>query len=360
MIYDKKIKKIFTYPKLTDLVNPTTKEDEVPLDQEIRVWLNDILKEYFDDGIKKISYHRIRPWSKVFKVETKRNGLYFLKIPASEFSHEGQIIEAIERYHPDVTIKVLARNKTNGSFLMAAFDEETLRSKLRKHFDESILVDSAAKIGKFQKDAREYISEFEQLGIPKWTSGTIIEYCELLIKNPRFLIHTGLSGKDIAAYRSLFPFIREKISILTMFDNGLSIEHGDFQDNNILISKNGSLFIDWGDANISTPSFTIGTYCHSIILAYPNLINKPIFIQNILAKFYLNLLGRELDELHECHIPLVHLLYPMICILKTGRLFNLEDKKTDKYASTIVDYWIRIVISFTDAYCDKSLCNKIA
>lgn len=359
MISNKSINKIFTYPKFAGLVNSAIKEVEVSLDLETQFWLEEILVEYFNDGIKKISRHHIRPWSRVFKVETNRNGLYFLKIPAAEFYQEAQIIECIKSFHSDITTNILALNKPNGAFLMAALDGETLRAKVRKQFDQLILEDSAARIGEFQNYIREYLSDFEQLKIPKWTSETIIEDCESLIQNSRFLFYTGLSSTDIVEFRSLFPSIREKLTILTGFDNGLSIDHGDFQDNNIFISKDCILFMDWADACISIPSFTIGTYCHSILLAHPGITNKPELIQNILAKYYFNLLGSEYKELHEWHISLVHFLYPMICILKTGRLLNLEDKKSDKYASTIVDYWIRIVISFTGAYRDKSLRNEI-
>lgn len=50
------------------------------------------------------------------------------------------------------------------------------------------------------------------------------------------------------------------------------------------------------------------------------------------------------------HISLVHFLYPVICVLKVGRLLNLKDKKSDKYASAITDYWIRSIVSFADFY----------
>lgn len=359
MIYNKLIEQIFIYPKFVDQVNLVTKGLEVDLDQENRFWLENILAEYFNDGIKKISPYRIRPWSQVFEVETSRNGLYFFKIPAPEFDKEAQIAKLLESIVPNITTKVIARNEINGSFLMAALEGETLRVELRQKFDQSILEDSAARIGRFQKNIRQHISDFEQFDIPKWTPKTIIEDCDLLIQNPRFLFNTSLSGADIEEFRLLFPSIQEKLAALTKFDNGLSIDHGDFQDNNIFISENRILFIDWADTCISIPSFTIGTYCHSILLANLAITNKTILIEKLLAKYYFNLLDYEYDKLNQCHILLVHFLYPVICVLKVGRLLHLEGKTSDKYASTIIDYWIRIIISFSGVYRDKSLPNKI-
>jgi hypothetical protein len=359
MIYNKSIEKIFVYPKFLDLVNLPTEGVEVTLYQETRFWLEDVLVQYFNDEILKISPYRIRPWSQVFKVETNLNELYFIKVPASEFNQEARITELVENFNPDITTTILARNTANGSFLMSALEGKTLRAELRQKFDQLILEDSAAKIGKFQKYIREHISDFEQLDIPRWTSTTLTEDCESLIQNSRFLVHTGLSGRDIAKFKSLFPFIQEKLSILTMFDKGLSIDHGDFQDNNIFISEDRVLFMDWADTCISIPSFTIGTYCHSILLAHSGITNKLGLIQKILEKYYFNLLGSGYNELHQCHIMLVHFLYPMICVLKVSRLLRLEDKGSDTYASKIIDYWIRIIISFSGIYRDKSLPNEV-
>lgn len=357
MKHDRTASKIFIYPKFESLVNLTT--NEVTLDQENQAWLEEVIAEYFNDGIKSISHFRIRPWSKIFKVQTNYSGSYFLKIPTPEFKHEAQIINLIQSFNSDITTKIIVRNPTNGSFLMEAIEGETLRMKIRREEENSLLVSSAATIGNFQKNSREHLSSFEQLGIPKWTSETMIEDFESLIQSPRFLELTALSSLDLKKFRSLFPYIQEKLSVLTRLDNGLSIDHGDFQDNNIFISKYQNVFFDWADASITIPSFTIGTYCHSILLAHPSIDNKSKLIQNILTQYYCNLLGTKNNKFHESHPLLVHYLYPMMCILQVKRLFNLEDKKLDKYASTIIDYWIQLVISFSGIYRDKTLSNEI-
>lgn len=350
---------LFTYPGLTGLVEISTEDVELFFNEQTRFWLEKVLNENYSDGIKRVSPYRIRPWSQVFTVETIRGGFYFLKIPATEFYQEAKIIELIENLGLDITVCILARNKINGAFLMDALEGDTLRTITRKQLNESIFEDSAVRIAEFQKSARDHVSDFEKVGIPKWTAKTILKDCEILINHSRYLSHSGLSSKSISEFRSLLPAIYEKLSILSGFDKGLSIDHGDFQDNNIFVSKDRVFFMDWGDVNISIPSFTIGTYCHSILLAHANISNKPKLVRNILSKYYFNLLGFEYDKLHQCHVSLVHILYPISCILKVGRLFNADNKKLEKYASTIIDYWIGIVISFSDAYHDESLSNEI-
>lgn len=352
-----KTNEIFTYPKFKSLSRFDLKGGDYPLNPEIQLWLEGVLTKQFNDGIKEILHFRSRPWSQVFKVKTNLNNIYFLKVPASEFCQEAQIIGLVEKFNSEIATKIIARDETSGCFLMDSLDGETLRSRIRKQVDQSILVSSAATIGNFQKDAREYISSFEKLGIPKWTAKTIIDACFLLVQNPNFLLCTELSIKEINEFKLLFPSIQAKLIILSSFDNGLSIDHGDFQDNNIFISDYRSVFMDWADASITIPSFSIGTYCHSILLAHPDIVSKSKIIQNILEEYYSNLLGSKYDELFELHITLVHLLYPIICVLKTGRLLNLEDNKSYKYASSIIDYWIRIAISFRGAYSDQSLSN---
>jgi hypothetical protein len=359
MVSNKSISNLFTYPKFAGAVNLTIEETEVSVDQVTRSWLEDSLMENFNDGIKKISPYRIRPWSQVFIVETTRSKSYFLKIPAAEFDKEAQISELIKRFYPDNTPTILARNETNGAFLMDTLDGDTLRAIVRKQFDQTTLEDGALGIGEFQKNAREFIVDFDKLDIPKWTPEKIVKDCVLLIQNSRFLMHSDLSSKSLTEFRSLFPSIQEKLNILNDYDQGLSIDHGDFQDNNIFISEGRMVFMDWADASISIPSFTIGTYCHSALLAHPQITDKTSFLHNTLTKYYFSLLKVKFSNFHHAHVSLVHFLYPMICILKVERLLRLEEKNTDKYASTIIDYWIGIVISFSEAYRDQSLRNEI-
>ncbi len=359
MVTNLSISDLFTYPKFSRLVNLPTEGEGISLDQNTRIWVESILVKHFNDEIKIVSPYRIRPWSQIFKIETIHKGLFFLKIPASEFRQEAQIVELIEHFDSDITVKILARNENNGSFLMAALDGETLRATARKHLDPIMLEDGASIIGKFQKKAREFISEFEKLDIPKWTPKIIIENLEALINDSRFLFHSEISNESINELRSLFPFIQEKLDILIDFDHGLSIDHGDFQDNNLFVSEGRMLLMDWADSTITIPSFTIGTYCHSLLLAHPNIADKYKLIHNVLETYYFELIGLEYHELYQCHALLVHFLYPVICILKVERILNLQVQESDKYAAAIIDYWIRVVISFAEVYRNQSLRNEI-
>lgn len=358
MVYKITPENLFTYPKITGLVDlPTTGREEF-LDQFTQTWLENVLIEFFSDGIKKILPHRIRPWSKVFSVETNKNGSFFLKTPAAEFCQEGLIQKlVIDRFHSNITIPVLTRNRENGAFLMPMLTGNSLRVIAREKFDETFVENIACRIGEFQKNIRECITDFGKLNIPKWTSEAIISECKVIIQKSRFLSHSSLSIKNLDYFRSLLPAIHQKLDLLVNLDKGLSLDHGDFQDNNIFISEDRILFMDWADASISIPSFTIGTYCHSLLLAHPNIENKTKLIQNILLKYYFELIGTEYQDFPKYHAMLIHVLYPIICILKVGRLLNLKQKSSDKYASTIIDYWISIIISFTNFYGDKPLCN---
>jgi|GEM_PF-5187352 len=359
MISFKVIKKLFSYPPITGLNNLVIEEVPLFFTQEMRSWIEDVLEKNFNDSIKDLLQHRIRPWSQIFKVNTVRGKSFFFKIPAAEFSSEAQILNIIGSFDSGNTTKIIAQNEANGSFLMAALEGETLREKERRNFDPLPLFDCANRIGEFQKKAREHISYFEKLNVPKWTSNNIIEDCKSLIQKDRFLSNTGLSSKSVVEFRSLLPFVELKLNILSGLDKGMSIEHGDFQDNNIFISEDQVIFMDWADASISIPSFTIATYCHSILLAHPRIPNKPKLLQEILTKYYSKLLGLEYIELHQFHLSLVHTLYPVVCLLKVARLLDLEENLVDKYATTLIDYWIRIILSFSESYCDKSLCNEI-
>ena len=352
------IKRLFIYPKLEGLVAPSTGVLEKSLGHDIQDWLEKVLQEHIGSGIKEISIYRVRPWSRVFEVEACDSSKFFLKIPSEEFCLESQITELIRTSDFNHTTKIIAHNLSNGAFLMDALEGEVLRVRVREQSQVLILGEYAAMIGDFQRSIRNDISEFEQLGIPKWTDSNIIKHCKALLHDPRYLAHTKLSREERLEFSSLFPYIQEMLTQLTDFDHGLSIDHGDFQDNNIFVSEELSVIMDWADTSITIPSFTIATYCHSTLLAHPNIRNKFDLIEDILKKYYSNLLGSDYDVLHERHMVFVHLLYPIICMLKSGRLFNLNEKESDTYTSALIDYWIRVVLSFGGAYRDETLSNK--
>ena len=342
MTLDTTIRQVFCYPSLTGLASPAISEADAPLGTASRAWLEEALA---GENVESISCIRVRPWSRVFKVETEQKAVFFLKVPTKEFDCEASTLQLVRQFCPSIIPQVNAQNEADGSLLMPAISGETLRTQVRAGASSSTLISPAMEMGKLQNAAREHMSEFEQIGIPKWAAEEIIQNCVRLIKNSRFLSLSGLSDQDIAKFTLLFPHFEERVNELIQIDGGLSLEHGDFQDNNIFARKSGNVFMDWADASIAAPSFTIATYCHSILMAHPRITNKAELAKNILSAYYSHLYGQKYKGLCERHLQLVHTLYPIICVLKAARLFRLENKASDQYASMLVDYWLRMAIS---------------
>lgn len=82
-----------------------------------------------------------------------------------------------------------------------------------------------------------------------------------LIQETDLLIADGLSQKEIDALNQNYDFCEEQCEKLAKYKISETINHCDFQDNNILLSEEtGELsIIDWGEVVISHPFFSLNT-----------------------------------------------------------------------------------------------------
>ena len=73
----------------------------------------------------------------------------------------------------------------------------------------------------------------------------------------------GLSGSDLQRLKNFYPNFVLLCTDLASFNIPQTLEHGDFQDNNILVKNNKIILHDFGDATITHPFFSLASFLYS-------------------------------------------------------------------------------------------------
>jgi len=96
-------------------------------------------------------------------------------------------------------------------------------------------------------------------GVPDWRLDKLPRAYSELISQEEFLMADGMTRDEIDILHKLHPTFENLCNALSQFQIPSTIEHGDFHDNNILISDGRLTLSDWGDAAVSHPFFSLTT-----------------------------------------------------------------------------------------------------
>ncbi len=207
---------------------------------------------------------RLMPWSRVYRCLTDKGHVFFKHTPHASFD-EGKLIQTLECRFKGAVPTVIATNSLLCCFLM--WDAgETLRTVFtRKPYDMALVIPILGVYAKIQKELTRDVQPLLDQGVMDWRSMALLEHYENLLMGPDFLEDIGLEQKEIQALVSARWYFKEHLEILDRIHIPPTLEHGDFQDNNILFKEDKLIVSDWGDAVIAHPFFSISTFIKSAV-----------------------------------------------------------------------------------------------
>lgn len=204
------------------------------------------------DGIEQI---HLQPWSTVLRVATPSGDLFF-KANAPQLRHEAALVELLARRRPDCVPPLLAVDAERGWMLMADAGEQ-LRAIVERDRELERWLDVLPLYASVQLDLADDVDALLALGVPDFRLATLPAAYE------RFL--DGMPPAERRRFAVLLPQVAEMCDELAAYGLPETIQHDDFHDAQVYVRDGRYLLLDWGDACVSHPFFTLSVTLEGVI-----------------------------------------------------------------------------------------------
>jgi hypothetical protein len=197
------------------------------------------------------------PWSTMIRFSTTTGDFYLKQTPAA-ISKEPQIIQLLsDKFHASVP-DVIASNTELHCFLMRDAGK-VLRAILKEKFSSDLFCRAIKEYGELQRATENDVEAFIQLGVPDWRLNKLPMLYDQLLNEVDFLKAYGMIDEELQKLQELRPQLLAQCELLASYGIPETIGIPDFNDNNTLFDLNTKkmTFIDWGEAAITHPFFSI-------------------------------------------------------------------------------------------------------
>jgi hypothetical protein len=205
-----------------------------------------------------------RPWSQVVRIHTD-GGVLFAKQMFGALAHEIPVTVALGRWVPDFVARVVASD-TRRRFMLMEDAGEHLRAVLERDHDIRFWNGIPPLYADIQLRAAPHAAELVALGCPDRRSPALLEAFETLVAGDELLTFAGtksVTPDELRALRAQAPRVREWCDELagTVPE---TIQHDDLHDGQVFLKDGAARILDWGDANVAHPFFSLVVFERSL------------------------------------------------------------------------------------------------
>ena len=197
----------------------------------------------------------------VSKINTSQGVFYLKQTPPALFL-EPDTISLLQTQGCQHTPTVIAKNDRYHCFLTTDCGDITLCTLFSKNkIDMSLLARGISHYVSIQRNLEQDIPKLIAIGLPDWQLDKFPLLYHKLLQETDLLIADGLTPKEITTLNQAYDFCAEQCERLSKYKIPETINHCDFQDNNMLFSEKTEeiSIIDWGEAVIGHPFFSLNT-----------------------------------------------------------------------------------------------------
>jgi hypothetical protein len=187
----------------------------------------------------------VRAWSTVLRVPTTSGPVWF-KANAAEFVHEVLVVDRVSDRVPARVPPLLGRDLDRGWMLMGDAGERLREVVVEEQSLERWhdVLEGAADVARaLEPDVDDLLAA----GAPDHRLSTLVDrYAELVQRidvEPRFVSATA--------------YVQELVDELASYAVTETLQHDDLHDGQVFVKDGRNLIMDWGDAVISHPFFTL-------------------------------------------------------------------------------------------------------
>ncbi|MEO5633568.1 phosphotransferase [Gaiella sp.] len=200
-----------------------------------------------------------RPWSTVIRVPT-RGGAVFFKAVIPVLRHEAGLTELLGRRRPDCVPPPLAVNRDEG-WLLLEDGGQTLRSIVEADRGIGRWRDVLALYASLQIDLAPDLPELLELGVPDLRLAELPARFEALLA----AIGDRLPDNERRRLEASLPWANAACEELASAGIPETIQHDDLHDAQVFVRDGCYRLLDWGDACVSHPFFTLAVTLDGVI-----------------------------------------------------------------------------------------------
>jgi hypothetical protein len=195
----------------------------------------------------------VRLWSTVIRVPTAEGQVWF-KANTESLRHEAALVDVVARRRPDAVPPLLALDRESGWMLMADAGE-TLADVMQREGSLARWLDVLELYAGVQLDLAGDVDDLLALGVPDLRLAVLPEKYERLVEE------VGAEKR----FRDAAPLVRELTEEMASYGLPELVQHDDLHDHQVFVRDGANLLMDWGDAIISQPFFTLAVTLTGVI-----------------------------------------------------------------------------------------------
>jgi hypothetical protein len=217
-------------------------------------WIGDRLGELGLTRTGEIEQPHVRDWSTVMRVPTDAGDVWF-KANTEVLAFEAGLVALLAERRPDVVPPLLAWDDTSGWMLMA-----DAGSTLRTVEPEEPWLDGwhdvLPRYAALQVAMTDEVETLLALGVPDLRLATLPQRFE------QVLDEVGAEQR----FRDAVPLVVDLCDRLAAFGISETVQHDDLHDAQVFVRDGRFHVLDWGDACISHPFFTLSVTLEGVLM----------------------------------------------------------------------------------------------
>jgi hypothetical protein len=200
-----------------------------------------------------IDQPHVMPWSTVLRVPTPSGPVWF-KANVPGLVHEAAVVEILAARRPELLPELLAADVERGWMLQSDAGTK-LRELLAETHDFEVWQQILPLYSELQMAAAEDRNRLLAAGAPDRRLSVLPGQFEELVDDRETLV--SLTDDELERLRTLVTRIEAECRELESYALPETIQHDDLHDGQVFVRDRRYVFLDWGDACVSHPFFTL-------------------------------------------------------------------------------------------------------
>jgi hypothetical protein len=214
---------------------------------EAEAWLRAHAERLGLAPVGAVEQPHLRAWGTVLRAETA-GGVVWLKETAPELRHEVELTELLAERAPHTVPRLLAADAACGRMLLADGGER-LREVVERERRLDRWLDVLPRYAELQLALADEAATLLRLGLPDLRLATLAGRLDALLRR--------IALPEAAEALPLVPQVRALAGELGAFDLPETVQHDDLHDAQVYVDGDAYRILDWGDACVSHPFFTL-------------------------------------------------------------------------------------------------------
>jgi len=225
---------------------------------EAEGWIRDQLARLGRRSVGPIDQFHVRPWATVMRIPTDAGDVYFkANEPASR--HEAALVGLLAARRPDSVTPLLGADTERGWMLMEDAGIR-LREIVQRERDMSCWLKIMPLYAGLQIDLAGDADDMVALGVPDLRLSSLAARYEQLLDDL-----AQLPSDERSRLLENVTRVREMCDELSGYGLPETIQHDDFHDGQVFVRDGHYLLLDWGDACVSHPFFTLSVTLEGVL-----------------------------------------------------------------------------------------------